>query len=67
MHHMVPMWFHINNQKEIKHMATHVILHKISSWLSHKLICESQCTMTKLNYEILLKNKSLNLPIKLIT
>jgi hypothetical protein len=28
--------------------------------ISHKIICENQCTMTKLNYEILLTNKSLN-------
>jgi hypothetical protein len=28
--------------------------------ISHKLICESQCTMTKLNYEILLTSKLLN-------
>jgi hypothetical protein len=40
-------------------MAPHVI--------SHKLIYESQSTMTKLNYEILLTSKSLNLPIKTIT
>jgi hypothetical protein len=68
-----PMWFHtLNNKKETKqeityHMVPHAISHKIikkelntwCTWFSHKLICESQCIMTKINYEII----SLNLPL----
>jgi hypothetical protein len=61
-----------NFLKLIHHLVLHVISHKIIkrklntwlpcdfTWLSHKLICENQCTMTKLNYEILLISKSLN-------
>jgi hypothetical protein len=37
-------------------MANHVI--------SHKIICENQCTMTKLNYEILLKINHETYPLK---
>jgi hypothetical protein len=35
--------------------------------ISHKLICESQCIMARLDCEILLISKSSNLRTKIIT
>jgi hypothetical protein len=40
-------------------MVPHVISHKIFK-RKQNTPCESQCTMIKLNYEILLTSKSLN-------